>query len=381
MTYTINVELLPLLKDKLKKFESKFNKYGNGSITCAVGGTRTVKTKKGKELVVDVDIEASYKINGYDFIGTLDYNPDVKENIIKLADHDVVVPTEYRNRVWCDHCKTNHNRLHTVLLKNHETNEFIQVGKSCVKDFLGCDLGNYASYLSIFDDIDDYIENSTHDRSFRGKVVWDFDEIVGQTLESVNHYGYISKQQSYDYGNDSTSSRVWLAMNQITNFDGDIIYEEYEITDDDKSKVAEIKEFLNNFDDTNNEYVHNLKNFSKMPYIEGENFGLVVSVVGWYLREINKANRIEKAKKESKSEYIGNVGDKVTFTATPNCVYSYDTEFGMCYIYKFLVGENEVVWKTSKCLGDVEITLKGTIKSTNTYNGVKQTEVTRCRVA
>ena len=70
-----------------------------------------------------------------------------------------------------------------------------------------------------------------------------------------------------------------------------------------------------------------------------------------------------------------------------DCDFHYEqvgeTEFGYTYIYK-MIGEdgNVYTWKTSKVIDeDEEVLIIGTIKNHNEYRGIKQTELTRCRVA
>lgn len=95
----------------------------------------------------------------------------------------------------------------------------------------------------------------------------------------------------------------------------------------------------------------------------------------------------------STSEYLAEVGEKVDLKVKLIGVYEYGTNFSyygeMNYIYTFKDEKgNVVVWKTSKDLcfdnelkeGD-EVSLKGTVKALDEYKGVKQTVLTRCKVA
>ena len=64
---------------------------------------------------------------------------------------------------------------------------------------------------------------------------------------------------------------------------------------------------------------------------------------------------------------------------------SWETDFGITRLYK-MVGEdgNVYTWKTGKLFDDVEdsvITVVGTVKAHTEFRGVKQTELTRCRIA
>ena len=54
---------------------------------------------------------------------------------------------------------------------------------------------------------------------------------------------------------------------------------------------------------------------------------------------------------------------------------------GVYYKYRFVFNNNIIIWGTSRCLNcDSLFTIKGTVKSHDTYKGIKQTEITRCKV-
>ena len=63
---------------------------------------------------------------------------------------------------------------------------------------------------------------------------------------------------------------------------------------------------------------------------------------------------------------------------------SWETEWGVTVLYRFIdINGNVIIWKSSKYIADEkEISkLTGTIKEHKDFNGVKQTVVTRCKVA
>ena len=92
-----------------------------------------------------------------------------------------------------------------------------------------------------------------------------------------------------------------------------------------------------------------------------------------------------RAPKVPESEYIGNVGDKVELDVTHKRTRYYDTMFGTTWVHTFEDSAgNCLVWKTtsSQDFQDGEkYRVKGTIKAHDEYNGVKQTVLTRCKVA
>ena len=105
--------------------------------------------------------------------------------------------------------------------------------------------------------------------------------------------------------------------------------------------------------------------------------------------ELERLEAEEKAEK-AKSQYYGDVGDKVELKAIYKFSAWYETTayvgFGTQtnYIHNFKAGDNTLVWKTTKPLGlekETEITLKGTVKDHNIYKDEKQTVLTRCKVS
>ena len=98
----------------------------------------------------------------------------------------------------------------------------------------------------------------------------------------------------------------------------------------------------------------------------------------------------EERAEKAKSQYYGNVGDKIEvkavykFSAWYECksFAGYGTETH--YIHNFKVGDNTLVWKTTNGLGDLErdteVTIKGTVKEHTEYREEKQTVLTRCKI-
>lgn len=87
---------------------------------------------------------------------------------------------------------------------------------------------------------------------------------------------------------------------------------------------------------------------------------------------------------EPETEYYGQVGEKVDMDVTLERRNWYDTKFGTTWVYTFKDDAGHaLVWKTSVILEDEinEFHLKGTIKEHSEYRGIKQTVLTRCKVA
>ena len=376
-SYTIVKELIPMFEEKLDKFAKKFSKYGSYTYNKSEPYVCDDEDSRWyKYTVVDIELDASYKVGDYSFVASLEWVDDANENLIKKASEDVYVPPIYKSRRMCDHCHTSRNRVHTIILKNNESGEYVQVGKSCVRDYIGVDLGNYASFLSFFDSIDEFLEMT----EFKGQTHWKKNytvrEILEQACEEANKNGYISKSVAIDNDVDSTSQRVFYAIMGITNLDGKLLYELHKVDEHTNEMVRDVYNFFENLD-SDNDYINNLKTLLKVEYVQADKLGMVVSMVGTKLR-IENENRERELR--TPSEYIGSVGDKITFRAIPKCIYSTPSQFGYFYIYKMISNNNVIVWNTSKNLEeDVELEFVATVKEHSVYRGEKQTEITRAR--
>ena len=91
-----------------------------------------------------------------------------------------------------------------------------------------------------------------------------------------------------------------------------------------------------------------------------------------------------KLPKKPNSEHIGEIGDKIDIEVTHTRTGYYDTQYGTTWVHNFKdAAGNILVWKTSSCSGfeKDQLRIKGTIKDHDEYNGVKQTVLTRCKIA
>ena len=134
--YTIPEENLESLQKKVKQINNKSLKLVGTPITLTKVEENFIQNEITKEwnkvIVVEINGEAPH-YNGWEFVATLNHNYETG-NIIKSAGQEV--PIEYRTTpIKCDHCGINRFRKDTYVVKNTETNEYKQVGSSCLKDF------------------------------------------------------------------------------------------------------------------------------------------------------------------------------------------------------------------------------------------------------
>lgn len=383
MRYTLIKDLLPMFESKLEKLTKKFEKYGDYKYIKFKPYICEDKDsiRYGYELI-DIEVDASYKIDNYEFIASLEWIPEAEENLIKKASENIFVPEIFKTRRECDHCKSRRYRKSTIVLKNIETDEYIQIGKTCVKDYLGVDLGKYANYLSFFDDLTEYLLTCEKDNISRYRPHYSLREILKNTLEDTKQFGYISKALSIENDCDSTAYKICSMMFMVKDYTtGKLMYQKYEtFSEDIEEQVDDVLNFFSEYkNEEKSDYIGNIKTILKLDWVEGNQIALVVSAVGTKLR-IEAQREKELNVNKIASKHVGKIGEKIQFTATPICLYSSDSSYGYYYIYRMLVDNNEIIWKTTKKLNvDSSYVFTATIKSHESFKGVKQTEITRAK--
>lgn len=131
------------LIEKLIKINKKALKLGCNEIQIIPGKIEEKVIESGKNAGkilrwVNITITGeSPVLDGWKFIATVQHLRDVSENIIRKISKDIDIPVQYRSRIICDHCHVNRYRKETFLVSYKDTGLIMQIGRSCLKDFLG----------------------------------------------------------------------------------------------------------------------------------------------------------------------------------------------------------------------------------------------------
>ena len=393
---------LEKLEKKIGFIERKCSKYGLHFTYEKVGEEIRVQKDKNDEDIevkfIEIEVDGIMKHNNWEFIAKVDHYSE--GNIVRQFNTDIEVPERYRHtEPICEHCQTSRRRKFTYLVHNTETDEWKQVGASCLKEFtFGLDAEDVARYISLFDYI---IEGG--EGCYTG-ITWERHYSLEQYLcyvkETVEKLGYVSNSDAYyDYGKQSTSSEAFdfylyntSSYFKATNKHIGERMEEINFGDAERDENLEyvksaIEWIRSEQVKESDGYMFNLRIACLDDYFPGRNMGLVASLMPTYYRHLKKIAYEEKKKKEiqtSKSKFVGNVKDRITFHAVSiECVYSSDSLYGMNYLYKITDSdENVYMWSTGKVLDtDKEVDITGTIKNHQEYRGIKQTVLTRCKIA
>ena len=393
MQYRIYEGNIERLEKKLNRIAKKCKKYGNDFKYEQVGEEFSEYTdddgNKYTVRYVLVEAEGKAVINDWKFIACVEHTN--KGNIISKCGCEVEVPERYyTSESICEHCNSKRYRKDTYIVQNTETGEFKQVGKSCLKDFTcGMSAEGIASYISLFDEL---IQGEVIEGGYNGTRYIDVREALQYIAETIRHFGYVksddirpTKQRAREYYGvehgmfsgyyDRERAKELRAEMKSVSFKYDSEYAK-ELTENVLKWVEEQEESTN--------YIHNLKTVCNLEYVSFDKFGLLASMFPTYDKQlVREKQKVEEKAQEQQSEYVGNVGDRITVQiAEFKIVTSWETEFGLIKIFKIVDTDGNIyTWKTSGGIADGTETIIGTVKAHNKYRDVKQTELTRVRKA
>jgi hypothetical protein len=302
------------------------------------------------------------------------------------------VPERFRTTdpTACDYCKKNiTTRLETFIVHNSDTDEFQQVGRQCIRDFLGWDVNVIVRW---FEFINDLIGEYDEDRDWGGYVRPEYkpEEIVRLAAKVVSVDGRYIKSENME---DSTKAKVLEFLNPPRDKYARERYNEfvakYSAQPDLAARIFDAT--MNSLNDVDrlsgmSDWMYNVTTCIDAENIGSRQVGVVASAVILGLRAIEddmNARRDEIAADKPSNEFIGNVGEKVSIPVTILDSRFFDSNYGGSYLITMADEHgNSIKWFASKNIPEGMTTahITGTVKKHEEFKGRKSTMLTRCKV-
>ena len=338
----------------------------------------TNKIIKVERLPVTIE-GSSPKIEGWTFIAKIDHTES--NNVVIDFTNSNVHDTYKDVECNCEHCNIKRSRNSTFIVKNEETQKIMQVGSSCLKDFLGHK--NPEKVLEFYSWVKNIPSSGNEEVEMREVVRIDTVDAIALCVGSILEFGFKPKS-SYGLSTSEDASGIFFDINFNLN----------------PTRIAYAKKRYTEY--TTSEKVKEIVSFVKDSYIkelsekEGKNSfeNTVLSILqmdsfkpqymGYVAAGINAAikNKIEAKEVSKKSnEWVGKVGEKSQFSVTVVNKSGFDSQFGYTVIYIMETAEgNQVTWFTNgNASFNVEDKLSfiATVKEHKEFKGRKQTVITR----
>lgn len=393
------------LEKKMRHIEKKCAKYGCEFVYRKTGVEeyRNVTDEAGvKHNLRYVEVEAEGKAQMNDWVWLASVEHTEKGNLIH-SPRDIAIPEKYyTSGGYCEHCNSDRQRKYLFLVGNVKTHEVRQVGRTCIKDYThGLDANMIALVQSMAAEFEETEERMPgFGFGFGDYEYYDAEMVTRFMCETIRHFGYVPNGQREQI---STSSRAEAYMNVAL---GHVRYfyerkrfdetkqemEKVGFNADSEQATAEAKAALDWImaqDASRSSWTHNLQTLIQLGEIKRGHFGIMASLLpAWNKSLAREAERKAKAEKTAHSKHVGEVGERITFDVdSTEIVTSWETDYGMVWLVKFVSKDGNVfMWRASSlnALPDdfSEIkAIKGTVKSHDEFRGVKQTFISRCKVA
>lgn len=378
-------------------------------------------------LAVTVE-NAVARIPGHRFIGkvcgetgVISLSPDAQADNIEETHRDSL--GQFRSApTRCQHCNAKRKRTFTVILEDETTGEWKQIGRSCLKKYTG-----FEPFSGMFSD--EYLTDGLggFDGAGFGRRVVGISarHLLFASACHIKQEGFLSRRKAREIGAEVTTAdelRQWFALSTFGPTDkleehivSESIEKETKLdwdVEQNRNLVTDILAFIKGMDAWGNEYKQNLKTLfysdtdgvlTLRDSIDPKHFGLAVSSVSFYLRELGfRTAREEAAARKREGNFIGAVGDKfgrkLSSADRRNGVEAYDiikatvtglrffeNDWGVKVMIEMLDEHGDVfVWWAGRShgveIGD-SVEVIGTLKAHKEYNGVKQNIITRCKIS
>lgn len=377
---------------------------------CDCRSESTVKKVPYEARRVELKIpdEVVFAENNWAFGGSVEPSGVDGKNFVNVnlsgKDLGFVVPSKYftANPCTCDYCKTNRKRNKTYLVVNRETGEWKQLGKECLKLFVtGIDVDAIATFESFIKEAEEAANPGDEFFYNRRARFVEVQRALELAQAATKMFGFVATRDNVGDRNVFSTKNIVQAkilkemgcQSDLLNVDNTerekinlavaklTVYSTH-AEDDISNDIIALRETVTELPDE--PYYNNLKTVLANEYVPLDKLGLLVSAPKAISRyyELKKMQE-EKEKLAKSSNYIGEVGEKISVNfVSGREVACCETQFGLLHIYEFKdASGNVIVWKSSSGKEIPESgKISGTVKAHEEYNGIKQTIILRAKI-
>lgn len=255
--------------------------------------------------------EVPVMAGGWSFAGKLE--PHEAGTIVKSAPgHKVPARFRTADPCHCEHCNKSRNRRETFIVKKGR--KYTQVGRQCLKDFLGHDHPEkFADQAEWIYDIEKEIRDYENDNwGGRWEPSWSTADSLAAAHSAIKRDGFIPKSAGRGMPTSGTMYRHFdPPRGQEAKYHVPLV-----ITDDDRKAAKETIDWVKEKAKTDkSEFMQNLVKFVGVEANNPKYFGYLAAAAMMYQKEQGKLAARKTMGVGIKSEAIGKEGDKVKFEA------------------------------------------------------------------
>ena len=389
---------LAILDRNIEKLNRRAAKKGVGSFGYTVVGTSTEKARDADGRVLrdanDVALLVHYThvvptgepllLAGWTIVASLDHTTEA--GVLVLVAPGQTVPVEYRTaEPICQHCSIRRQRNSTIVLR-HEDGRFLQVGRNCLRDFLGIDPAAALASHALYGDLCRFL--SDDEGVDRSDASYDVASFLSHVAYHIRTTGWVSRSAARaSYGTtESTSSLANLTLRLLPESKSYIVPSEADV-----ARAEAALEWARSFDisdESLSDYIHSVAVACASEYLHTRTEGIVASIIPAYDRALGQeVARRQTTDLKTTSRFIGTVGDRIEVDAVVLDRRSGEGNYGPWTLIRYIVDGSVLAWFASgepaEALTKIGSTvrIKATVKSHQDRDGLQQTGVSRVAVA
>ncbi len=373
---------------KLEKLMESRNEKGSETVVFETLG----ETEDGK-IIISMEILTAISETPWQIIGRKTATDEkFSAGVSKIEDGY----REPRTDMRCMECKRKAGTL--VIIRNRTTGEILQVGRECLKKFMGRD----ADLLGLIAEEEPFIDNEWGISGFNAYAV-SLSLFLHEAQKDIAERGYVKYDPYADRDAEKPTKQTawWNACSKASERAAkNLPIEEEEET----AYLEKIRNWAKAKDASKSEFWQNVQNILSGETVRKKHVGFIACLPDILNRDEKRS--AEKAKREiflagndvNDSEFapVKN-GDKVDIEAILERKGGYESFYGWTEIMTFRGKDGfAYVWKTKtiqmwtipvKDAGDEfyqvgdRVKLKGTVKEQSVYKDMHQTVLTRCKLS
>ncbi len=399
-TVTIPLRRLEEFESRMSKLAKRARKLGVIEPTWELKAVRT-ETHRVETKLNPITMESSREVK----VRVADI--EIVHQAVKLADWDLlakidpiaggtftinVVPgnDELANQISrdldplkCDHCNTRRRRNATFIVR-HQDGTMKQVGRNCLKDFLGHVSPEHIAAMVSF--MGELIKMGDSDDWGFGGMRFDPRTDLVMLLEAtaavVRVFGWVPRSQA-QFSTPTADTVTTLLIGRGDH--ADRLRREVQVGDVDVERAEQVIGWVRGMGEQNSVFLNNLRAIFTVDEVDPKNFGFACSAISAFMRHLDRqAEIIRKRESHKNSRHVGEIKKRQVFDSLHvDSVRSFETDFGTTTLIKFTDKDgNLIVWFASGDKVDdfrlgAEVDLKATVTKHDEFRGEKQTVVNR----
>lgn len=289
----------------------------------------------------------------------------------------------------CEHCKTRRRRNDVFVVHNRETGEQIQVGRTCLQDFLGVDPAAILARWTFLREAEN-MEREERDNWGRGDIYReDTLQILTLACTIVRLRGWCSRAQAEAAELPATAGLIINVLHGTSKGCVELRREvKAAMNEGDETQAKAVKAWGAALGGEAtyglSEYETNLRVLCTADAIPANRVSFLASAVAAHAKAMGRElERTKRAELNLTSEHVGAKGEKIEFEATLEERRSISSNYGPSSVCKFRDAKgNLFVWITGTAeelrVGDA-YKLKATVKDHKEFRGTKETHVLRAK--